>query len=136
MLPAAAGYASGEIDAESSCVAADARLQMNEILEDRVTQVIGNSSIRFESASLISAENAAAIQMWKSGLLAGLGRTWTVAEEMDAETIASLFNRAAIPSEQPIIEAERAYPRRTADCNPFTNNCWNYANSPGRRRTL
>jgi hypothetical protein len=39
----------------------------------------------------IGAERESAVQLWKSGLLASLGRTWTTGEEIDAETIASLF---------------------------------------------
>jgi hypothetical protein len=42
----------------------------------------------------ISRENEANIQLWKSAMLAGLNRSWTVAEEITAESIASLFIRA------------------------------------------
>lgn len=57
----------------------------------------------------LAVENQAAIQMWKSAMLAGLGRSWTVAEEITAETIASLFNRAAKLRDQGRDDTELLY---------------------------
>lgn len=42
----------------------------------------------------LAAERESAVQLWKSGLLAGLGRTWSTSEEITASTIAALFVQA------------------------------------------
>ena len=42
----------------------------------------------------LAVERESAVQLWKSGLLAGLGRIWSTSEEITAATIAALFVQA------------------------------------------
>jgi hypothetical protein len=61
-----------------------------------MTYVKGDEAPRRGHARMkeIAEERGTAIQVWKTGLLASLGRTWSVSEEITAEAIASLFVQA------------------------------------------
>lgn len=61
-----------------------------------MTYVKGDAAPRRGHARMkeLAKERGSAVQLWKSGLLATLGRTWSVSEEITAEAIASLFVQA------------------------------------------